>query len=579
MSLFVRLAEPILYLQGFEQDGESRHAPAILRGSVVLRITKSTKLRSISLTFIGRARTEWPEGIPPKKVEDHEEEILVIHTWPFFHAQWAASTTNADSVRLFKPSDDFKSLDNTAPPRTNPHKSRDLKRASVQFGITSLHSALPSHALSGGEHDRTAQNSGHLVFQPGEYAYNFEYPVDTRMPESCLLDLGSVKYGLEVAVERAGAWTSNLRATRDVELVRYPSDPSLEQVEPIAISRTWEDQLLYEVVISGKTFSLGSQIPIAIKLTPLAKVQIHRIRVVIIENVEYSALDRRVHRTEPPKTIQLLEKSASSPMTSSYEGSTIRILSGGGVNYDHREAAARGQEVPSATSNLLGNLAEQHNLGPTEMELNAQLPDCNALIRLHPATNFRSVQVNHWIKILLRISRQDATYPQRRRHFEISIDSPISILSCRATPQNLALPAYGEAHTEDLQRDCACRVHAPRPAAPRRGSSAPKTSNAIARTISATMTLPSVMSSSSGSTRPRATTVIPSRTQPPPPMARPIHLLRNPSPGPPAWDDEDPPPQPATPPPGYEQSVDGHGGLADYFSRLADEDGEDDRLR
>ena len=60
-----------------------------------------------------------------------------------------------------------------------------------------------------------------------------------------------------------------------------------------------------------------------------------------------------------------------------------------------------------------------------------------------------------------------------------------------------------------------------------------------------------------------------------------MHLLRNPSFNPPPFEDDDPPPPLMTPPPNYETLVNGdpRSGLADYFSRLADEVGEDeDRL-
>lgn len=55
-------------------------------------------------------------------------------------------------------------------------------------------------------------------------------------------------------------------------------------------------------------------------------------------------------------------------------------------------------------------------------------------------------------------------------------------------------------------------------------------------------------------------------------LVRPIHLLRTPSFNPPAFSDDIPPPPLMTPPPEYDSVVNGdpRGGLADYFSRLAD---------
>lgn len=58
----IQLAEPMLFLQGFDQSDHSNRTPAMLRGCLVLRVTKPTKIKVISLTFQGKATTEWPEG-------------------------------------------------------------------------------------------------------------------------------------------------------------------------------------------------------------------------------------------------------------------------------------------------------------------------------------------------------------------------------------------------------------------------------------------------------------------------------------------------------------------------------------
>src|SRR5271156_5020484 len=59
----------------------------------------------------------------------------------------------------------------------------------------------------------------------------------------------------------------------------------------------------------------------------------------------------------------------------------------------------------------------------------------------------------------MRLSRPDETDPAKRRHFEISIDSPFNILSCRATQANTSLPAY-EAGMQPAsfsdEYDCGC---------------------------------------------------------------------------------------------------------------------------
>lgn len=63
VSLSISLAEPALYLQGFDQADVSSRATTMLRGTFHLKVSKSAKIKSITLNFRGRAETEWPEGI------------------------------------------------------------------------------------------------------------------------------------------------------------------------------------------------------------------------------------------------------------------------------------------------------------------------------------------------------------------------------------------------------------------------------------------------------------------------------------------------------------------------------------
>lgn len=166
-------------------------------------------------------------------------------------------------------------------------------------------------------------------------------------------------------------------------------------------------------------------------------------------------------------------------------------------------------------------------------------------------------------QIVMRISRLDADDPagKKRRHFEISIDSPISLLSCRATQANLALPEYSnlDAERQGQQHVCGC-----------------PNSAALAMAPASNLTLETNMASGASMGNENA---LPDLARPPQAhlstnaaagVQRPIHLLRAPSFNPPPFDAEDAPPPIATPPPLYDHvvgtpSVDG---LADYFDRL-----------
>ncbi|KAK5291881.1 hypothetical protein LTR16_002046 [Cryomyces antarcticus] len=581
ITVGIALAEPVLFLQGFEQQDRASGSTAMLRGSLRLKVAKSAKIKAVTLKFKGRAMTKWPEGIPPRKVEFEEIDTIMSHTWPFFNAQFptAEGGSCADHVELANgpsPTSSTPSMPNGlgfASPNssTTDLDAREHKRLSLQvnqsrsFGKGEMSSGGPSVA-----------QKGYRTFQPGDYVYNFELPLDSRLPETIDVELGSVRYELEAVVERAGAFRANLVGNKEVHLIRAPAEGSLEQVEPIAISRNWEDQLHYDIVISGKSFPLGGQIPIAFKLTPLAKVQCHRIKVLATESIEYFCSRQRVHRTEPTRKVQLFEKRADGPSISAFPGSSVRVTAGGGIPYDSRSRAAAGEEVtPQDTTNLLGNLDGQYDVGPTEMELNVQLPSCQSMKerdkaqRLHFDTTYQNIQVHHWIKVVMRLSKPDQNDPVKRRHFEISIDSPFHILSCRATQANTALPAYSSPESVSSGThlyECGC------PGAPRRRNSPTSfvpTLNVLnnAREARNSLSVPSPTLA-----RPQQAHIGGPNSNN---VQRPIHMLRAPSFNPPAFEDEQPPPPLITPPPQYDSIASPTNGLADYFSRFSDAYDED----
>lgn len=171
------------------------------------------------------------------------------------------------------------------------------------------------------------------------------------------------------------------------------------------------------------------------------------------------------------------------------------------------------------------------------------------------------------MQIVMRISRADTDDPtgKKRRHFEISIDSPFTILNCRATQANLALPEYSglDANVAAGERHiCGCPN-----AAVLAESTPPSTANPV--TLHAAddhIAQPEVPQYSAGIAAPPPAHL---PTNAAAGVQRPMHLLRVPSYGPPPFDAEQPPPAMPTPPPHYDHiigtpSVDG---LADYFAR------------
>jgi arrestin-related trafficking adapter 3/6 len=63
INVNISLAEPMLFLQGFEQGDSANRNTAMLRGALTLRISKPAKIKAVTLKFKGQAVTKWPEGM------------------------------------------------------------------------------------------------------------------------------------------------------------------------------------------------------------------------------------------------------------------------------------------------------------------------------------------------------------------------------------------------------------------------------------------------------------------------------------------------------------------------------------
>jgi arrestin-related trafficking adapter 3/6 len=359
-------------------------------------------------------------GIPPKKVSFHDKKDIITSGMIYFNQGESSIVKNPYGAHYYKVANSAtlamskdpkvynvttttrELLKNGSAATINRESAKELKRLSLQSNQS--RSFNKNEAPPPSTQPQAVRN--YRLFPPGDYLYSFEFPIDGSMPETIKSDLGFVRYDLEAIVERSGAFRPNLLGSSEIEVIRTPAEGSLEQVEPIAISRNWEDQLHYDIVISGKSFPMGSQVPIAFKLTPLAKVECHRIKVYVTENIQHWTQDKYVHRLQPPKKVLLFEKRADVPSVSTYPGSSMRVTAGGGVPWDRRDAASRGEEqVNRGVTSLLGNLSNEVGTGPTEMEFSVQLPSCHTMKgkdegqKLHFDTTYENIQINHWIKV------------------------------------------------------------------------------------------------------------------------------------------------------------------------------------
>lgn len=445
IQVYIIPTESTLYVQGFDPQEYASRPPALLRGCLYIRILKPSKIKSITLNFKGIQKTDWPEGIPPKRQEYRETNQTISHTWPFYQGSNTPTPNNGADVYV-EPTPTKRIHSSSAPSLNDLHVPRTAPAESSSMSNMSASSSSEQSNASGGNfftrnlspafirranrsptissfdgYDLTSiisPNGGDAnlgLFAPGDYVYNFEHPIPASIPETCSVTYGSVEYNLEVTITRPGTFKSNLNAKLPINIVRTPSDSNLEENESIVVTRDWEDQLRYDIVIGSKSIILDLYLPLAFRFVPLfGKVALHRIRIYLTETNEYFCADKKVHRLEPSKKFLLMEHKAQ-----------------------------KGKSLLS--QNEQDDFEE--DILPKELEFQLYVPqelDSRVHTKIHPDTSFDNIQSHHWIKIGLRISKSDPENPGKRKHYEISIDSPLKVLSPLAAHGNTLLPAYDD---------------------------------------------------------------------------------------------------------------------------------------
>lgn len=430
LQVYIVPAEKHLFVQGFKRVEYESRPPTLLRGSLVVRVLKPNKIRSITLTFRGTCKTDWPEGIPPKRSAYQEINDLVNHSWPFYQVESLLPNGGADIYVPASLHDDISHLSlepvvsaTHLAPTAGLFAANLIKKATLPLlsatnltpvsSFPDLTTVLSSLSLS-----TTDAKPG--AFPPGDYVYNFEHPLPALSPESVHATFGNVSYYLEALIQRQTTFKSNLCGRIPVTVVRIPSDNSVEENEPIVIERDWEDQLRYEIVVASKSVVLDSYLPISLKFIPLyGKVALHRIRIYISEDSNYYCSGKNVHRKEPTRKYLLLEHKAHKKLS-------LLAKNGG----------------------LTDEVDPENEVLPRELEFQMFIPSLvtkNYEICIHPDTAVEHIECNHWIKISLRISKPDPNNPEKRKHFEILIDSPIHLYSPLAAHNNTLLPVYSTA--------------------------------------------------------------------------------------------------------------------------------------
>ncbi|GAA6055120.1 hypothetical protein JCM3770_007450 [Rhodotorula araucariae] len=282
---------------------------------------------------------------------------------------------------------------------------------------------------------------GWKEFKAGTYTYPISITVPATLPPTLTCEFGHVGYTLKATVHRAGALTTNLTSSTEVTLVTTPGEEDTEESESIVVERFWETQVKYHVALSGKSFPIGGQIPISIRLNPLAKIKLYRITAQLEQKTSYFASvnsGRKLTRHETPKRFQLLRIENKDP-----KEPLLPILSDDPnilQNHPLKDFFINVSSSDDETPSLLDPL------GPWHLDGLLHLPSCDSKLSVTTNHEKANISISHTLKIMMRVERGDDEYLDskgNRKLWDIVVEAGAVMLSCRLA-QNV-LPAYSDA--------------------------------------------------------------------------------------------------------------------------------------
>lgn len=96
-----------------------------------------------------------------------------------------------------------------------------------------------------------------IIVWIGTYNYPISFPIPLDAPPTLHTEFGSVMYRLKASVVRVGALTPNLVEEVEVTMIATPQEDDLEESENVIVERQWEEQMRYQIALSGKAFPIG----------------------------------------------------------------------------------------------------------------------------------------------------------------------------------------------------------------------------------------------------------------------------------------------------------------------------------
>jgi hypothetical protein len=426
-TCFIHLTEPNIFLSGFDPLSHDyfgdQSGTALLRGTLRLYITRNTKIKSVQLKLLGHTRIEWPTETEPGFNE--EGDLQTQSSTPFnaidnqdkndfgFQCRYWLQSTLSPDIDLAVHTNTFSSLE-TSHHNSCAKRSPCLSLGNVQTQCHNRGSFIAS----------TTELQHYKTFYPGIYDYAFEFPIAHHQLETIKVPHGSVAWELRATITRAGIFNTTLYGRKEVTLVRVPDPLSLETMQPIFFSRRCEDWLHYDIIISGRSFPIGSFIPIFISLRPMEKVKVHGFEMLVTESIEYWSDNRKATRKSAVHSVLLLSKKGEKTVFPSWATSSLLT-----VRHNEFTPEPRNDSREMATEQGTVKISEGHtsfhtvaetgetfldnsDLGipacgdMTEIEAGLQMPTCRMMsrrgeLRLYPKCVWKNVVAKHCVKVNL----------------------------------------------------------------------------------------------------------------------------------------------------------------------------------
>ncbi|EGN91882.1 hypothetical protein SERLA73DRAFT_80061 [Serpula lacrymans var. lacrymans S7.3] len=293
--------------------------------------------------------------------------------------------------------------------------------------------------------ERKDSGEGWKEFKKGTYTYPISFTIPANSPPTIECDYGSMAWRLKAEVHRPGAFRSKMTASREVVIVSSPGEEDTEETENIIIERQWDSQLQYLIAVSGRSFHIGGTMPIQITILPLTKAKVHRISIHLEERVDYYTQMKRIARSEPVHRVTLLSLRNRDSDKDNDSDAILPLVSDDPEAFKNSpfyDLLKPDEDCSEMASSLMGP-------GPWTFNHELQLPNSCASLHFTNRNKKGSIMIGHVLKIIFRVERGDDEAMDlktgKKKLFDIVVQTPVHILSCRCNPEWVSLPRYSEA--------------------------------------------------------------------------------------------------------------------------------------